>query len=142
MDDFPKIYLYRRLVRAKIFMDVNYHQPIDISNIADEAHLSKYHFIREFKKIYGKAPHQYLKRIRIENSMLLFKAGNSVSDVCFQVGFSSLSSFSSLFKKLVGVSPSDYLRMQQKIKAHIYRAPLDFIPGCFAEKNGWAEKQF
>jgi AraC-like DNA-binding protein len=137
---YPKVYLYRRVVKAKLFIDASFAEPIDINNIADEAFFSKFHFIRLFKKIYGKSPHQYLKVVRIEKAMELLRVGNSVSEVCYTVGFQSLSSFSGLFKKLVGVTPSAYLEAQQKIKAHIQKAPLDFIPGCFAEKKGWKKK--
>ena len=137
---YPKVYLYRRIVKSKLFMDTNFAEPIDANNIADEAFFSKFHFIRLFKKIYGKSPHQYLKTVRIEKAMELLRAGYPVSEVCYAVGFQSLSSFSGLFKKLVGSSPSAYLLAQQKIKAHIQNAPLDFIPGCFAEKKGWKKK--
>jgi AraC-like DNA-binding protein len=138
--NYPKVYLYRRVVKAKLFIDANFAEPIDISNIADEAFFSKFHFIRLFKKIYGKAPHQYLKTVRIEKAMELLRNGHSVSEACFAVGFQSLSSFSGLFKKLVGANPSSYFETQQKIKAHMQNAPLDFIPGCFAEKKGWKKK--
>jgi len=69
--------------------------------------------------------------------MDMLRANDSVSDTCYAVGFDSLSSFSGLFKRLVGITPSAYLLQQQQIKAHILKAPLDFIPGCFAEKKGW-----
>jgi AraC-like DNA-binding protein len=72
--------------------------------------------------------------------MELLRTGRPVSEVCYSVGFESLSSFSGLFKRMVGISPSQYLSQQQKIKAQILKAPLNFIPGCFAEKNGWAKK--
>src|SRR5436853_3963168 len=127
---YPQVYLYRRIVKAKLFIDASYAEPIDVNNIADEAFFSKFHFIRLFKKIYGKAPHQYLKTVRIEKAMELLRNDNSVSEACFAVGFQSLSSFSGLFKKLVGASPSSYFEMQQKIKAHMQNAPLDFIHGC------------
>ena len=63
-----------------------------------------------------------------------------VSKVCYAVGFESLSSFSGLFKKMVGLTPSSYLSQQQQIKAQILKTPLNFIPGCFAEKNGWRKE--
>lgn len=138
--NYPKVYLYRRIVKAKLFIDESFAEPIDVNNIADEAFFSKFHFIRLFKKIYGKSPHQYLKVVRIEKAMQLLRNGNPVSEVCYAVGFQSLPSFSGLFKKLVGSSPSAYLQAQQQIKAHIQKAPLDFIPGCFAEKKGWKKK--
>ena len=138
--NYPKVYLYRRVVKAKLFIDESFADPIEINNIADEAFFSKFHFIRMFKKIYGKSPHQYLIVVRIEKAMELLRAGNPVSDVCYAVGFQSLSSFSGLFKKIVGSTPSAYLLAQQEMKAHIQKAPLDFIPGCFAEKKGWTKK--
>ena len=139
-DAYPKVYLYRRIVQAKLFIDNNYSENIDLDNIADEAFFSKFHFIRQFKKIYGQTPHQYLKTVRIEKAMQLLRTNLTVSEACYAVGFESPGSFSSLFKRIVGVTPSAYLLRQQQIKAQILKAPLDFIPGCFAEKKGWKEK--
>ncbi|HTI07247.1 MAG TPA: AraC family transcriptional regulator [Puia sp.] len=139
-EQYPKIYFYRRLVQAKLFIDTHYADNIVLDNIADEAYFSKFHFIREFKNIYRKTPHQYLIFVRIEKAMDLLKAGVAVSDVCYAVGFESLSSFSRLFKRTAGITPSAYLAQQQKIKAQMVESPLDFVPGCFAEKNGWLKK--
>ncbi len=72
--------------------------------------------------------------------MQLLQTNISVSEVCYAVGFESLGSFSGLFKRIAGFTPSAYLLRQQQIKAQILKAPLDFIPGCFAEKKGWREK--
>jgi len=137
---YPKIYLYKRIVQAKLFMDDNYAETIDLNNIADEAYFSKFHFIRLFTKVYGKTPHQYLINVRIEKTKQLLQANMPVSKVCYAVGFESLSSFSGLFKKMVGLTPSSYLSQQQQIKAQILKTPLNFIPGCFAEKNGWRKE--
>lgn len=138
----PKIYIYRRIVQAKLFIDNNYFENIDLNNIADEAYFSKFHFIRLFAKIYGKTPHQYLKKVRIEKAMQLLRADTTVSETCYAVGFESLSSFTNLFKKMVGLTPSAYLLQQQQIKAQILKTPLNFIPGCFAEKKGWLDDTF
>lgn len=140
MEQFEKVYLYQRIVKAKLFIDDNYEQNIDLDNIADEAYFSKFHFTRLFKKIYGKTPHQYLIVVRIQKAMQLFRINKSVSEVCCLVGFESISSFSGLFKRIAGLTPSAYLAQQQKIKAQILKAPLEFIPGCFAEKKGWMQK--
>lgn len=134
---YPKIFLYRRLVQAKLFIDANYANNIDLDNIADEAYLSKFHFIRQFKNIYGKTPHQYLIYVRAEKAKELLKAGNSVSDVCYAVGFESLGSFSSLFKRIHNVTPITYLKQQQALRKEMELSPLRFVPACFAEKNGW-----
>lgn len=138
---YPKVYLYRRVVQAKLFIDAEYAGKIDLGNIADEAYFSKFHFIRLFKKIYGKTPHQYLTAVRIRKAQELLEAGHSVSDACPAVGFESLTTFSGLFKRITGVSPSVYLAQQQALKAQVKKEPLQFIPGCFAEKRGWAKKR-
>jgi AraC-like DNA-binding protein len=137
MEQYSKVYLYRRIVQAKLFIDSNYADNIDLDSISGEAYFSKFHFIRQFKKIYGKTPHQYLTVVRIERAIQLLRADNSVSEACFSVGFESLSSFSGLFKRIVGLTPSAYLAQQKQIKAQIFKTPLQFIPGCFAEKSGW-----
>lgn len=139
-EQYPKIYLYRRLVQAKLFIDAHYADNIDLDNIADEAYFSKFHFIRQFKNIYRKTPHQYLIFVRIEKALELLKTDIPVSEVCYAIGFESLSSFSRLFKRIVGIAPSTYLVQQQLIKTQIVESPLTFIPGCFAEKYGWLEK--
>jgi len=136
---YPKVYLYRRIVQAKLFIDKNYADKIDLENISDEAHFSKFHFIRLFKAIYGKTPHQYLTLVRIEKATGLLQIGKPVSDVCYSVGFDSLSSFSGLFKRTVGISPSAYLIQQQQMKTQIIKTPLVFIPGCFANQHGWTK---
>ena len=138
---YPRIYLYRRMVQAKLFIDSHYAENIDLDNIAEEAYFSKFHFIRLFRKIYNKTPHQYLTGVRIEQAMRLLRSGQTVSDTCYAVGFESLGSFSGLFKRITGITPSDYHDRQQKTKEKMRSSPLDFIPGCFAERNGWLEKQ-
>jgi AraC-like DNA-binding protein len=139
-DSYPKLYLYRRIVNAKIFIDTHYQENIDLVNIADEAFFSKFHFIRLFKKSYGKTPHQYLISVRIDKAGQLLRNGSSVTDTCFSVGFESLASFSGLFQKITGKRPTLYRSEQQRIKAKISAEPLGFIPHCFAEKKGWIKK--
>ena len=139
-EQYPKVYLYKRIVQAKLFIDTNYACNIDLTNIADEAYFSKFHFIRLFKNIYGKTPHQYLTAVRIEKALLLLQTNKAVSEVCFSVGFESVSSFGSLFKRIVGVTPSAFMEEQQQMKIQIVKTPLKFIPGCFIYQNGWGEK--
>jgi AraC-like DNA-binding protein len=138
-EEYPKVYLYKRVVQAKLFIDGHFAEPVDLGNISDEAYFSKFHFIRVFKKIYGKTPHQYLTAVRIERAMQLLKLNTPVTEACLAVGFESMSSFSGLFKRIVGISPSTYLLQQQLIKAQIAKQPLIFIPGCFAESKGWTK---
>ena len=134
---YPKLYFYRRIVQAKLYIDDHYGDSIDLNNIADEAYFSKFHFIRAFKNTYGKTPHQYLIYVRIEKARELLKNGTPVSEVCYTVGFESLSSFSGLFKRMAGLSPSAYVAQQQNLQQQIKKSPLSFVPACFAEKSGW-----
>ena len=136
-EQIPKIYLYRRIVLAKLFIDAHFSEDIDLDAIAGEAAFSKFHFIRLFKMAYAKTPHQYLTQVRIENAKLLLQNGQSVSDVCFSVGFDGISSFTHLFKRLTKLTPSAYQLQQRRRQEEIANAPLKFIPGCFAEQKGW-----
>ena len=132
-------YLYKRIVQAKLFIDSNYARKIDLDNISDEAYFSKFHFIRLFKSIYDKTPYQYLTQVRIENAKYFLRRDYSVSNACFQVGFDSITSFTGLFKKHEGKTPSEYQR-QNKIREEMIRTkPLQFIPNCFAEQKGWTK---
>ncbi len=137
---YPKAYLYRRVVQSKLFIDHNFADPINLENIADEANFSKFHFIRLFKKTYAKTPHQYLIKVRIEKAKELLKTDCSIQHVCYAVGFESISSFTELFKKLIKLTPSSYQIQQHTIKAEIAKTPLKYIPNCFAEKKGWKKE--
>jgi len=137
---YPHVYLYRRVVQAKLFIDSHFAEKIDLGNIADEAYFSKFHFIRLFKKIYGKTPHQYLTTVRISEAKKLLSEGLPVSETCEAVGFESFSSFTGLFKRSAGQTPSAYQAEQLALRARIKAQPLSFIPNCFAEAKGWTKK--
>lgn len=136
-EQYPKIYLYRRVVQAKLFIDENYAENIDLNNIANEAYFSKFHFIRLFKNIYGSTPYNYLRQVRIEHAKQLLAKNIAASKVCLLVGFDSVSSFTGLFKKITGTTPSAYQLQQQKRKAAIITNPLSFVPACYAHQTGW-----
>jgi AraC-like DNA-binding protein len=138
-EDYPKIYLYKRIVQAKLFIDCNYAEKIDLDNIADEAYFSKFHFIRLFKKKYGKTPHQYLTHVRIEQTKKLLQTSMPVYEACFSVGFDSITSFTALFKKFTGSTPSAFQLQQSMKQAAMRKNPLSFIPNCFAETHGFAK---
>lgn len=142
MEQYPKIYLYKRLVQAKLFIDAHYAEPIDLDLIADEACFSKFHFIRLFKAAYGRTPNHYLQQVRIQEAQRLLQAGRPAAEVCCSVGFDSVSSFSGLFKKLTGSTPAAYGQQQRHRKEAMHIRPLHFVPGCFAHRHGWTEKQF
>ncbi|MDB4921644.1 AraC family transcriptional regulator [Mucilaginibacter sp.] len=134
---YPKVYLYRRIVYAKLFIDNNFADKIDLDNIADEAFFSKFHFIRLFHSIYSKTPYQYLSFVRIEKAKQLLATDMSAANVCYAVGFESVSSFTGLFKRVVGQTPAAYQLLQHRRLAEVAKDPLKFIPNCFAEKKGW-----
>lgn len=139
VEQYPKIYLYKRIVQAKLFIDNHFSEKIDLNNIAGEAYFSKFHFIRLFKKIYGKTPHHYLSSVRIDKAKVLLTKKLSVSEVCFSVGFDSVTSFTGLFKKAVGRTPSAFQQLHHERLSKISTSPLCFIPNCFAESHGWTK---
>src|SRR5579859_6512862 len=99
----------RRLLRARDAMDRTYSQPLDIPALARIAYVSEAHFIRTFRSTFGETPHRYLQRRRVERSMyLLRETDRSVTDICLDVGFASLGTFSRTFRDIVGQSPTDY----------------------------------
>lgn len=135
----PKIYLYRRIVEAKLYMDTHYHEKIDLPDISDQACFSKYHFLRLFRQVYGKSPHRYLTEVRIQQAKKLLEAGTSISQTCFEVGFESIPSFIGLFKRYVGISPGTYADQCRLESMEQKETPLKFVPNCFAENFGWTE---
>jgi AraC-like DNA-binding protein len=98
-----------RLRRVRDRMDREYAKPLDVDALARDAHMSAGHFSREFRRAYGESPYSYLMTRRIERAMALLRRGDlSVTEVCFEVGCSSLGTFSTRFTELVGVPPSTY----------------------------------
>lgn len=119
-----------QLRRAKDVVDRWYAEPLDLDALAGAAGVSKFHFARSFAEAYGETPIRYLTRRRIERAQDLLRSANlTVTEVCMVVGFSSLGSFSSRFRELVGETPSEYRdRWAAKGGPH--------IPGCFLFMRG------
>jgi AraC-like DNA-binding protein len=100
-----------RLRRVRDRMDREYARPLDVEALARDAHMSAGHFSRQFRLAYGESPYGYLMTRRIERAMALLRRGDvSVTEACFEVGCSSLGTFSTRFTELVGVPPSVYRR--------------------------------
>ena len=100
-----------RLRRVRDRIDREYARPLDVEALARDAHMSAGHFSREFRRAYGESPYSYLMTRRVERAMALLRRGDlSVTEVCFEVGCSSLGTFSTRFAELVGVPPSVYRR--------------------------------
>jgi AraC-like DNA-binding protein len=122
------------LRRARDFADRHYAQPLSLNEIAGVAGLSKYHFLRLFRATYGITPMEYVSQRRIERAQDLLRTTNlTVTEVCFMVGFSSLGSFSSRFRRLVGENASGFQRR--------YADGAPHIPGCFIFMWGLAERE-
>jgi AraC-like DNA-binding protein len=101
----------RRLLRARDAMDRSYAEALDVRAVAAVAHVSEAHFIRSFRAVFGETPHRYLQRRRVERSMFLLReTDRSVTDICLDVGFSSLGTFSRTFRDIVGETPTGYRR--------------------------------
>ena len=114
-----------RCVRDRI--DRDYAQPLDVEALARDAHMSPGHFSRQFRLAYGESPYGYLMTRRIERAMALLRRGDlSVTEVCFEVGCSSLGTFSSRFAELVGMPPSTYRRQEARATAG--------MPPCLAKQ--------
>jgi transcriptional regulator GlxA family with amidase domain len=112
----------RRLLRARDTMDRTYAQPLEIASLAEIACVSEAHFIRTFSTTFGETPHRYLQRRRVERSMFLLRESQrSITDICLDVGFSSLGTFSRTFREIVGESPREYRE----------RTDVPTAPTCF-----------
>jgi AraC-like DNA-binding protein len=120
-----KHFVWLRRVRDRI--DREYAQPLDVEALARGAHMSAGHLSREFRLAYGDSPYGYLMTRRIERAMALLRRGDlSVTEVCFEVGYSSLGTFSTRFTELVGVPPSTYRRQSPRATAG--------LPSCVAKQ--------
>lgn len=123
------------LRRARDLADQAYAEPVDLDRLAAAAGLSKYHFLRLFKATYGVTPGEYVSRRRIERAQDLLRATNlTVTEVCHAVGFSSLGSFSSRFRAVVGETPSAF-------QDRYARQGVPRIPGCYVFMWGLAERR-
>ncbi|WP_053693405.1 helix-turn-helix domain-containing protein [Streptomyces sp. WM6372] len=127
-----------RLRRARDMMDREYARPLDVAELARVALMSPGHFSRSFRAAFGETPYSYLMTRRVERAKALLRRGDlSVTEVCFEVGCTSLGSFSSRFTELVGESPSAY-----RARSH---EPGAALPACIAKiltrpvRNGPAE---
>src|SRR5438309_5203481 len=99
----------RHLLRAKDLVDARYREPLDVQALASAAHLSPAHFSREFRRVFGEPPHQYLLSRRLERAAALLRnTDRSVAEICFAVGLWSVGSFTSSFRRSFGITPTAY----------------------------------
>jgi AraC-like DNA-binding protein len=112
----------RRMLRARDAMDRTFAEPLCILRLARIAEVSEAHFIRTFRATFSETPHRYLQRRRVERAMFLLRGTDrSITDICFDVGFSSLGTFSRTFREIVGESPTAFRN----------RGQMPSVPTCF-----------
>ena len=126
--------IYQRIAAAKVYIDENFQEPINLETISRQAFLSRFHFHRIFTQVYRHTPHQYMTRKRLDKAKDLLAHNKPVTDVCSEVGFESIGSFSVLFKKEVGFAPQYYRNMAYKKKMEQLAQPKKAIPHCFIER--------
>jgi len=111
---YPHDDLTKQIIDAKVYIDKHFSEDINLDKIANKAFISKFHFIRLFKKYYGRTPNQYLQEVRIEKAKKFLQKGNSMDEVCNAIGFASKTSFITLFKKKTGKTPMVFQNQHRK----------------------------
>lgn len=131
----PHVPIERHLLKAKDLADGRYHEPIDVSDMADAAGLSRAHFTRAFKRTFGESPHQYLLGRRLERAAALLRSTDRpVQEICLNVGMTSVGSFTSRFTDRFGMSPRAYREAHPPAKAYA------MVPGCVTRIYGVRSK--
>jgi AraC-like DNA-binding protein len=124
---------FHRLCRARDLLCEVQDEPLSIEQVADQVAISPSYFTRQFEAVFGATPHQYRIQSRLERAKQLLATGQgSVTDVCMEVGFSSLGSFSDLFTRRVGAPPSAYRRRTRSMVQVPGVLPPQLIPGCLS----------
>lgn len=120
----------RHLLRAKDLADARYTEPIRVADMAQAAGLSRAHFSREFSRTFGESPHRYLLTRRLERSAALLRSTDrTVTDICFMVGLESVGSFTTSFRRMFGLTPTEYRA------AHPPAENLARVPACIVRAH-------
>jgi len=134
--------LLSRLCHARDLLRDWEDEPLSVSEVARTSGLTRFHFIRLFKAIFGETPHQYRSLAQVEKAKhLLILTDLSITDVCMALGFSSLGSFSVLFSRRVGMPPSEFRRQYRPALKAERQLPASLIPGCLSLMAGISEKE-
>jgi AraC-like DNA-binding protein len=120
-----------RLLRARDRLHDLPAEAPTVSALAADVRLSRAHFLRSFSQVFGVTPHDYLTAVRLDHAKRALARGASVTEACFDVGFSSLGSFSALFTRRVGLAPRDWQRRVRTVLPSAELWPAVWIPGCF-----------
>jgi AraC-like DNA-binding protein len=126
----------RHLLRARDLADARYFEPLTVADLARVAGLSRAHFSREFRRVFGETPHHYLLTRRLERAAsLLRNTDRSVTEICFTVGLSSVGSFTSSFGRVYGTAPLAYRASFPPARRRVR------IPDCVAKAYGRRENR-
>ena len=121
----------RHLLRARDLVDARYAEPIDVDDMAHAAGLSRAHFSREFRRVFGETPHAYLLTRRLERAAALLRSTDrSVTSICFDVGLRSVGSFTTSFTRTYGKTPTAYRASFPPASQHV------LIPACVLRAHG------
>jgi AraC-like DNA-binding protein len=124
----------RKLCRVRDFIRYCHGDPLTLEQLSAEADLSAFHFLRAFREAFGETPHAFLTRMRVERAKdLLTVSSRPVTEICFDVGFTSLGSFSTLFRREVGQSPAEFRRRVRAWVSVPGKHPWAFVPFCFGQ---------
>jgi len=129
--------LFVRLSRSRDLLATSFYRPITLDDAAREACLSKFHYLRLFQRAFGETPHAFVKRMRFEEARRLLLIGDlPVTEICFEVGYENVQSFSRVFHQLAGCPPIEYRRRMKPFAVN----PLDWLPrlmpACFRHYFG------
>jgi AraC-like DNA-binding protein len=124
---------FRRLCEARDLLREIDESALTIVDVSRHVGVSPFHFIRQFEAVFGTTPHQFRMHSRLDTAKhLLARGQHSVTEVCMEVGFSSVGSFSTLFRSRVGETPSAYQRRTRALVSVPGVVPVDLIPGCLS----------
>ena len=125
---------FRRLSRARDFLAAGYAGRVTLDMAAREACLSPFHFQRHFARAFGETPHEFVTRLRMDAAKRLLVSGElPVTEVCLEVGYSSMGTFSSRFASRVGQPPTEYRRQSRRFFAPPHGWRIYTMPTCFVD---------
>lgn len=122
--------ILQRLVQARDLLHAEAARNPSLDDLAATARISRAHFARQFAETFGTSPHQYLIELRIDRAKRALAAGASVTEVCYDIGFASIGTFSSTFRRRTGLSPREWQRAARPF-VQSRGVPVLYIPGCF-----------
>jgi AraC-like DNA-binding protein len=133
----PSSHSLRKLCQVRELINDCLAEELTLDQLSIEAQLSPWHFLRAFRQVFGETPHAYLTRLRLARARdLLTVSSRPVTEICFDVGFTSLGSFSTLFHREVGLSPAQFRRRVRAWVTVPGRHPWAFMPFCFGQHFG------